>query len=719
MHQARRRFAITLLSYLALVWSNAGQAEGPSFKQVKQDWRSSEAWLLDRRGQPLQRMRLDHQVRRLEWVSLEQVSPAFMRALIASEDKRFYQHSGIDWQALAGAMWRNIWNEKTRGASTLTMQLAGLLDPALQIKKGGRSLTQKWSQIGAARELDAHWRKDQILEAYLNLVSFRGELVGLDALSRGLFNKHPSGLNQREAALAVALIRAPNTGAPTVAKRACIILREQDAAAECAGLAGYTRLMFTLNNSITAQPNDAPHLARKLLATPGQRLKSTLDAPLQRYAQRVLTQHLAELRGRNVEDGALLILDNASGEVLAWVGSSGWLSDAAAVDGVTALRQAGSTLKPFLYELAIEQRLLTAASILNDTPVNITTSNGLYIPQNYDRQFKGPVSLRTALGSSLNIPAVRTLELTGTEPFFQRLKSLGFSGLKESGDYYGYSLALGSADINLLALTNAYRALARGGRYSPVQFRAGNRVAPQAVMHEGASFIISDILSDRAARAPTFGLNNSLATSFWSAVKTGTSKDMRDNWCVGFSSRYTVGVWVGNFGGSPMWDVSGVTGAAPVWREVMQYLHRDSPSRAPQAPKQAVMQTVRYSNRLEPERAEYFIPGTEQNLIEARSAQTPASFVRINYPGNGTLIALDPDIPPARQRILLQAQIGTNSKQTQWILDNRLVGTVNHPTTWQPWPGKHKLALRDTRGKLLDEIQFEVRGAWVKSAAAR
>ena len=123
MHQARRRFAVTLLSYLALTWSSASQAEGPNFKQVKQDWRSSEAWLLDRHSQLLQRLRLDHQVRRLEWVSLEQVSPAFMRALIASEDKRFYQHSGIDWQALAGAMWRNLWNEKTRGASTLTMPI--------------------------------------------------------------------------------------------------------------------------------------------------------------------------------------------------------------------------------------------------------------------------------------------------------------------------------------------------------------------------------------------------------------------------------------------------------------------------------------------------------------------------------------------------------------------------------------------------------------------
>ena len=175
-------------------------------------------------------------------------------------------------------------------------------------------------------------------------------------------------------------------------------------------------------------------------------------------------RHLRELEGRNVEDGALVVLDNATGEVLAWVGSSGELSRAHEVDGVLAPRQPGSTLKPFLYALAIERRMLTAASILDDSPLAVTLPTGLYVPQNYDRTFKGQVSLRQALASSLNVPAVRTLALVGYDPFYLELKRLGFSTLTRDADHYGYALALGGADVTLLDLTNAYRALANGGR---------------------------------------------------------------------------------------------------------------------------------------------------------------------------------------------------------------------------------------------------------------
>jgi penicillin-binding protein 1C len=260
--------------------------------------------------------------------------------------------------------------------------------------------------------------------------------------------------------------------------------------------------------------------------------------------------------------------------VLAWVGSSGGgLSQAPQVDGVLARRQAGSTLKPFLYGLALEERRLTAASLLDDSPLNLATASGLYMPQNYDQQYKGAVSLRTALASSLNIPAVRTLVMVTPERLFQRLQALGVK-LPESGDFYGYSLALGSADISLLALTNAYRALAAGGRSQPVRaVLNAPAVPPTQVMDGNVAWIIGDILSDGSARARTFGLDSPLSTRFWSAVKTGTSKDMRDNWCIGYSARYTVGVWVGNASGESMWNVSGVTGAAPVWQDVMHYLH--------------------------------------------------------------------------------------------------------------------------------------------------
>ncbi len=325
---------------------------------------------------------------------------------------------------------------------------------------------------------------------------------------------------------------------------------------------------------------DAPHLARTLLKRPGERVTSTLDARVQRHAADTLQRHLRELDGRHVEDGALVVLDNATGEVLAWVGSSGELSRASEVDGVTARRQPGSTLKPFLYALAIETRLLTAASLLDDAPLAVTTPAGLYVPQNYDRGYKGHVSLRQALASSLNVPAVRTLAVVGYEPFYRQLKALGLNTLTRDADHYGYSLALGGAEVTLLDLANAYRTLANTGVSTPVRTVPGGLAhEPVRVIAPGAAYIVGDILSDPAARALTFGLAGPLATRYAASVKTGTSKDMRDNWAIGYTARYTVGVWVGNFSGAPMHDVSGVSGAAPVWREIMDFLHEgDAPA---------------------------------------------------------------------------------------------------------------------------------------------
>ncbi len=698
----------------------------PGFAEVQRSFRSSDASMFDRHGELIQQLRLNPNERRLSWIALEDISPALRNALIASEDRRFYQHSGVDWSAVAASAWGNLWNTRTRGASTITMQLAGLIYDDLRRKSSARSMTQKVSQVFIAQSLERNWRKDQILEAYLNLVSFRGELVGVHALSRVLFGKHPSGLNQSEAAIAVALIRAPNARPAKVSERACAILKEQQAPQECNGLQGRTELVLAratakgeVSGAATA-PQLAPHLGRKLLKDTGKTIYSTLDAATQRFASDALRRQLSALVERNIEDGAVVVIDNASGDVLAWVGSSGSLSGAAQVDGVQALRQAGSTLKPFLYELAIEKKWLTAASLLDDSPVNLATSAGLYIPQNYDKQFKGLVSMRTALGSSLNIPAVRTLVTVTPERFFRRLQSLGFN-LRESGDYYGYSLALGSADVSLLSLTNAYRALANQGRYSSVRTAMSDpRAAYQQAMDGSASFIVGDILSDRSARARTFGLESALSTRIWTAVKTGTSKDMRDNWCVGFSSRYTVGVWVGNASGAPMWDVSGVTGAAPVWQEVMQYLHRQSASQEPARPASVIAQPVQFENQLEAARTEYFLPGTRQSLV--RVAKSNDIAPAIAYPTPGMLVAIDPDIPPAHQRLRFIAQ---GLKQGSWVLDGKpLVRTAGKRADdlgydWMPWPGKHKLVLQDVNGVVLDQLQFEVRGALVRSSEGK
>jgi penicillin-binding protein 1C len=744
----------------ALLCAPAHAAQLPDYASVRRDFVSSEASLQDRHGALLQQMRLNPKERRLSWITLDQVSPALRIALIASEDKQFYQHAGVDWNAVAGSAWDNLWRKKTRGASTISMQLVGLLDQDLQRKSGSRSLTQKWSQAWLAGRLEHDWKKDQILEAYLNLVSFRGEVVGVHALSRVLFEKHPSGLNGIEAALAVALIRAPNAPQGKVVERACGILKQQQRARDCSALAGLAqlalgrtgrgagagkKLLSTAGEEATTQsmaaPQLAPHLARKLLTKPNQTLRSTLDIGVQRFAFDALRRHLLALVNRNVEDGAVVVLDNASGDVLAWVGSSGTLSAAAEVDGVMALRQPGSTLKPFLYQQALEQRWLTAASLLNDARLNLPTDSGQYIPQNYDHQYKGLISVRTALASSLNIPAVSTLQMVTPVRFAERLTQLGLP-LKYKGDYYGYSLALGSADVNLLSLTNAYRTLANGGMASAPRLAMdqprGNSVA---VLDPAASFVIGDILSDRAARAPTFGLDSVLATRVWAAVKTGTSKDMRDNWCIGYTRHYTIGVWVGNASGLPMWNVSGVTGAAPVWHDMVHYLEsgrsvgqgagqsgskaaglsndqRSSKeavsgwSTAQSAPPPGVeVAQITFQDQLEAPRKEYFLAGTSQQTIIA--AHPERNFAALRYPTPGMLIALDPDIPPARQRVRLLAQ---GLRAGRLVLDGKTVASqVNQrqelSRDWMPWPGKHQLQLFDAAGKQVDRLNFEVRGA--------
>ncbi len=709
-------FGVMLFSGAALA------ADLPSYKQVRQEWRSSESWLLDRNGRELQRVRLDNTVRRFEWTAVADISPALKDALLASEDQRFFEHEGVDWIAAMNAAVGNVANRNMRGASTLTMQLAGLIDPELKRAEGGRSFAQKVQQARAALTLEKTWKKSEILEAYLNLVAFRGELQGVSAMSYGLFGKAPHGLDRREAAIAATLIRAPNADAKRVADRACWLLTQQDSmggkrpasAASCDGLPGEVKSILARGYERFPSTDAAPHAARKLLTRAGERVPSSLDATVQAVARRALRTRLGELAGRNVEDGAVVVLDNTSGEVLAYVGSSGDLSQAAAVDGAVALRQAGSTLKPFLYALAIEEQRLTAASILDDSPVQLKTDNGLYIPRNYAATFRGPVSVRASLAGSLNIPAVRTLVMVGTDRFTERLRAVGLESVKESGDYYGFSLALGSADVTLLSLTNAYRVLANGGQWSaPVLTRQGHAGAPRRVMSAAASHVVSDILADQAARGVAFGMGNALDTPFWTAVKTGTSKDMRDNWTIGYSSRYTVGVWVGNASGSPMHDVSGVSGAAPVWRDVMLHLHKRIRSEPPAIPAGVVTQEIRYEPAIEPARREVFVAGSEREVIRS-AALGPAgnAQARIVAPVPGSVIALDPDIPPANQRLQLRA---TTKSAGIWELNGKTVGHSARPVSLFPMPGTHRLRLVSASGEVLDEAVFEVRGAQIRS----
>ena len=681
----------------------------PTFAEVRAAHKPSDITLTDRHGVTIQTLRVDKQVRRLQWVPLADMSPALLQAIVLSEDKRFYEHSGVDWSAVAKSAWGNVWNTKTRGASTLTMQLAGLIDDGLARPAGGRSVGRKIGQAITATRLEASWKKSEILEAYLNSVAFRGELVGIDALSLTLFGKHPGGLDAQEAAVAAALLRGPNASAETVATRACGILQLQQS--PCVGVVALAATALVRQGGMPLVEQLAPHFARQVIAADGAAVqRSTLDAGLQRVAVAALRRQLGELSGRDVEDGALVVLDNASGEVRAWVGSSGDLSGAAQVDGVLARRQPGSTLKPFVYALAFEKRLITPASLIDDSPAQLATTNGLYLPQNYDHDFKGWVSARTALGASLNVPAVRVGAMLGPDALVERFNALGLA-LPKPGGFYGNSLALGSADVSLLALTNAYRAFANGGLFAPVTLR-GASPKPVRVADAAAVFLATDILADNNARARTFGLNSLLATRGFAAVKTGTSKDMRDNWCVGFTDRYTVGVWVGNASGAPMHGVSGVSGAAPVWQTLVAHLHAGQPSRAPRAPAGVARAQVSFEMQREPSRDEFFVAGTEQGLLRASAQLGGAQRFGITSPRDGSIFAIDPDMPPTAQRITFEGEHGV------WVLDGKRLGT-SAKFAWAPWPGRHELTLRGRDGEAIETVRFEVRGAGVKTPTPR
>jgi penicillin-binding protein 1C len=688
------------------------QADLPSFESVKSGWASTEGVLLDRRGEPIHELRVIDRGRRLDWVPLDAISPAAVEAIVRAEDKRFFRHGGVDWLALSDAALDTLFS-RPRGASTISMQVAAQLDQELMPRLSHRSLGQKWDQIKAAQALEKSWSKRQILEVYLNLSTFRGELQGIAAASNGLFAKHPSGVTDSEALLLAALLRGPNAGPAQAGKRACAIGATLEWNVPCGRVEALAQAALRAPPDVHPAVDLAPHVARALLAAERPRVRSTLDGALQRFALDALQRHLADLADRSVGDGALLVVDNRSGEVLAYVGNAGNSASAFYVDGVRAARQAGSTLKPFLYEMALEQRLVTAASLVEDSPVNLVTPTGLYVPQNYDRDFKGMVSVRTALSSSLNVPAVRTLMLLGADAFAERLRDLGFAEVTEAGDFYGYSLALGSAEVTLWQLANGYRAIANQGRWSPLVVEPA-RTRASEVMDRAATHVVADILSDKLARSPTFGLDNPLATRHWAAVKTGTSKDMRDNWCVGFTDRYTVAVWVGNFDGSPMRDVSGVTGAAPIWLELVNFLHRDSPSQAPPAPQALVRLPVSFDRDLEPAREELFLAGTELARVAAKPVET--TRVTIAYPGNGTIIALDPDIPGEVQRVRFAMRPALEGYR--WRLNGEALDTEARATFWRPVAGANTLVLLDRAGNEVDRVRFEVRGVMAASGGA-
>ena len=766
----------TLLSLTAVV-----ALATPTFEHLRNAHPPSDRLILDRNGATIQRIRVDDKVRRGTWTSLDEISPALIDAVLASEDKRFFDHGGVDLRAAAAAAISNLrGGATTRGASSIAMQVAAAMDKSLTRASDGRTMEQKLDQAQAAWALERVWSKQQILETYLNTIFFRGEIQGIGAAAEVLFGKSPHGLNAAESALLAALIRAPQAPRATVERRACEVLKTLDAKGDCGQLAFAMDRWGSAAVTRTEGESIAPHVARYLPSPPegeaaksmsppapgergkrplraelgasstlplspalslrgrgGQSVRTTIERDLQLAARDAITKHLQQLSGRNAHDAAVVVIDNATGEVLAYVGSSGRLSAAGEVDAARAPRQAGSTLKPFIYGLGLEKNLFTAATMLDDAPFSVDVGGGAYTPQNYAHEYVGPVSVRTALASSLNVPAIRALTLVGVAPAHALLRRAGLATLVDDPEHYGFSLALGSADVSLLELTNAYRAIANGGVASAVQFApcdfhcrsdvsrptvaASSSVSRQAtptnankrLFSESTAWIITDILADRGARYVTFGFDNPLAVSHWAAVKTGTSKDMRDNWTIGFNTRVTVGVWVGNASGAPMHNVTGITGAGPIWADVMEAATTKLGAGRPGAPPANLLkrhiQFASGDGQVEAGRDEWFLRGTEPASTRIAARGESSAGARIVMPTDGTIIALDPDIPAVNQRVQLKS--GDALRAGCWTVNDERLGCSPAPVAWFPVAGNAVIKLTDADGKELDRVAVVVRGA--------
>jgi penicillin-binding protein 1C len=534
---------------------------------------------------------------RARFIRLTELGPTSRDALLAAEDHRFYAHPGVDPLAIARALASAVSHLRvTSGASTLTMQLARTVQPH------PRTLLGKISEMVLALRIEASLSKDRILEEYMNRVSFGPNLRGFSAASHALFGKPPAHLSVAEAAYLAALPRAPSEYAKAknrsqVERRRNRVIDSMQALGTVDADAAQRARAEPVRPQLVRPVFGAPHLVQGLVGGALRRyqpalaavqtksvaqLATTIDGALQTEAVSALSATLANLQGKRASAGAVVVVDNASGDVLAYVGSPDFF-DADRLgqnDGARALRQPGSTLKPFLYALAIEKLGFTAATMLPDIESHFAVSDGTFSPHDYDGRVRGPVRLREALGNSLNIPAVWTLSQLGVEPFYGRLHELGFASLSEAPEYYGLALSLGGGEVSLLDLATAYATLARDGVFKPLRFvrrvepvgATAFELAPgkeRRVMPALAAAQVTDMLSDPRARSASFGARTVLDFSFPVAAKTGTSKGYRDNWVVGYTRAVTVAVWIGNFDGREMENVSGITGAGPIFHAVM------------------------------------------------------------------------------------------------------------------------------------------------------
>ncbi len=604
---------------------------------------------------------------RMQPVDLSALPGLVTRPFLTAEDKRFHLHGGIDLFALMRAVRQNLSSGRIiSGASTITMQLARAI--------GGRerNFSAKLYEAWLALRLENTLGKEQVLQEYLNRIPFSNQVFGLGAAARFYFNKSADELTLNESAFLAAIPRSPTRLNP-FREAAQINRLRADIIRRCSRDSLPDVIPFERPDRFPA-PHFTDFVLRNSKTDSVGEVITSLDLVWQNEAERIVEQHLAMLSGKNASNASVLVLDNTNAAIRVMVGSANYnLSDIdGQVNGTLAPRQAGSVLKPFTYGLAFEQGM-HPGMLINDDEFFSPTVSGTYTPQNYDRQFHGRVSLRDALASSLNIPAVRLLDQLGPDLLFHKLQQAGFRNMAHDPDYYGPGLALGNTEVTLMELAGAYCALANHGIWRPVPFQLS--AAPynsSAVFSPQTSFLLSDILSDPTARMAGFGLASLLELPFPCAVKTGTSKNYRDNWCIGYTRDYTVAVWVGNFDGSPMRGVSGITGAAPILHDLFLYLHHDQAPAEFTAPDDLIMRSLCRDSgkpagiscrRIYPE----WLHRDRDDYCTCDGRHQPGPGVQtadniIIAPGDGMVFKRDATVPDRFQHIALRLAFGDNDE---------------------------------------------------------
>ena len=635
--------ALLVLGLLSLAWPLPDAADGANGVVSLR--------VTDRHGTLLREIRPNGRGRP---VPLTAIDASVRDALIATEDKRFYRHIGIDPIAIARAAWSNLnAGRVVSGASTLTMQVARLLR-----NEPSRGLSDKLAEMHLALRLEARWSKDRILSTWLNQVSYGNQTHGIEAAAQLYFGKSAVDLTLAESAFLVGLPQSPTRYDPfrhldraqRRQQRVLNAMAEQgslspERAAQLASL--------PLDLNTPQQVFRAPHFTewlrvsrgldnpnhpwlsslqnRQGLSVPGTpvELRTTLDYDLQNAVAGFVTSRVRALTIDGVTNGAAVVIENRTGAIRAYVGSADfWDPESAGQnDGIRMLRQPGSALKPFTYGQAMESRLHTAASILPDIELNVPDAGGAFSPANYDKKLHGPTPLREALANSYNIPAVRVAQSLGAAKLLRTLRNAGLTTLDRNPEHYGVGLTLGNGEVRPIDLARAYAGIARGGSLPGIHATQWTRTAGGDTLHvqpsatermelsSGTLRILTDILSDPTARAEAFGRYGPLELPFPAAAKTGTSKDYRDNWVAGFTPTYTVVVWVGNFDGSPMRRVSGVTGAGPLFQSIMTHLGPGGsfpdPARSGLTETTVCPASGRHPGKRCPApRREWFLPGT-------------------------------------------------------------------------------------------------------------